>query len=154
MYLGRVVEFAPTEQLFKQAHHPYTQSLLSAVPVPDPAPRAPCGQRIVLQGELPSPDNLPAGCSFHTRCPVARDLCSNEAPGLDLQHGAGHHAACHFPVSGAEDLLAADSSVHGPAEVVHQPIAAHDIGGPVDWQRAGRRANSLRRQVWKRSAGR
>jgi oligopeptide/dipeptide ABC transporter ATP-binding protein len=112
MYLGRVVEFAPAEQLFEQARHPYTQSLLSAVPVPDPTLER-RRRRIVLQGELPSPDDLPPGCSFHTRCPVARDLCSNEAPGLALQNGPGHQAACHFPVSSAEDLLPADSSVRG-----------------------------------------
>ncbi len=112
MYLGRVVEFAPTEQLFKHARHPYTLSLLSAVPVPDPALER-RRRRIVLQGELPSPDNLPSGCSFHTRCPVARDLCSHEAPRLDPHNGPGHQAACHFPVSSAEDLLPADSSVRG-----------------------------------------
>jgi len=105
MYLGQVVEFAPTDELFRQARHPYTQSLLSAVPVPDPAVER-RRRRIVLKGEIPSPDDLPAGCAFHTRCPVARDLCSSEAPGLDQQNGAGHPAACHFPVTSAEDLLA------------------------------------------------
>jgi len=112
MYLGRVVEFAPTEELLRQARHPYTQSLLSAVPVPDPAAERK-RRRIVLRGELPSPDNLPSGCSFHTRCPVARELCSTEPPGLGEQDGAGHRAACHFPVRSAEDLLAADSSGRG-----------------------------------------
>jgi oligopeptide/dipeptide ABC transporter ATP-binding protein len=112
MYLGRVVEFGPAEQLFQQARHPYTQSLLSAVPVPDPAVERQ-RRRIVLRGDLPSPDNLPSGCFFHTRCPVARDLCSNEAPGLDPQNDAGQHAACHFPVSSADDLLAADSPARG-----------------------------------------
>jgi oligopeptide/dipeptide ABC transporter ATP-binding protein len=109
MYLGRVVEFAPAEQLFKQARHPYTQSLLSAVPVPDPVLERQ-RRRIVLRGEIPSPDNLPPGCYFHTRCPVARDRCSTDPPALDPQNGAGHLAACHYPVSSAEDLLAADAS--------------------------------------------
>ncbi|HUN34852.1 MAG TPA: ABC transporter ATP-binding protein [Trebonia sp.] len=105
MYLGRVVEFAPTEELFRQARHPYTQSLLSAVPVPDPALERQ-RRRIVLKGEIPSPDNLPSGCAFHTRCPIAREVCSNQAPSLDSQNGAGHPAACHFPVTSPEDLLA------------------------------------------------
>jgi oligopeptide/dipeptide ABC transporter ATP-binding protein len=107
MYLGRVVEFASTEELFQRARHPYTQSLLSAVPIPDPELER-HRRRIVLQGELPSADNLPSGCSFHTRCPVARDVCSTDTPGLEEQDSAGHRAACHFPVDRAEDLLTAD----------------------------------------------
>jgi oligopeptide transport system ATP-binding protein len=107
MYLGRVVELAQTEQLFNGARHPYTQSLLSAVPIPDPALER-RRRRIVLQGELPSADHLPPGCSFHTRCPVARELCSAQIPGLDEQDGPGHRAACHFPVQKPEDLLTAN----------------------------------------------
>jgi oligopeptide transport system ATP-binding protein len=107
MYLGRIVEFAETEELFRQARHPYTQSLLSAVPIPDPALER-RRRRVVLQGELPSADNLPSGCSFHTRCPVARERCSAETPALEQQDGRDHLAACHFPVHSAEDLLVAD----------------------------------------------
>jgi oligopeptide transport system ATP-binding protein len=113
MYLGRVVEYAGTEELFRQARHPYTQSLLSAVPIPDPALEH-SRRRIVLQGDLPSPDNLPSGCSFHTRCPVAQELCSAQTPDLEEQGGPDHLAACHFPVRSAEDLLPAD--VGTPAE--------------------------------------
>jgi len=107
MYLGCVVEFAQTEELFRQARHPYTQSLLSAVPIPDPALER-HRRRIVLQGELPSADNLPPGCSFHTRCPVARELCSAQTPALEQQDDPDHLAACHFPVHSTGELLAAD----------------------------------------------
>ena len=107
MYLGRVVELAGTEELFRQARHPYTQSLLSAVPIADPALER-LRQRIVLSGDLPSPDNLPSGCAFHTRCPVARETCSVVTPGLVAQGGVNHLAACHYPVRRLEDLLVAD----------------------------------------------
>jgi oligopeptide transport system ATP-binding protein len=115
MYLGRVVELAKTEALFSQARHPYTQSLLSAVPIADPALER-LRRRIVLQGDVPSPDNLPSGCSFHTRCPVARDMCSTVAPGLDQQGDEHHLAACHYPVMSSDDLLAAEA---GPAGEQH-----------------------------------
>jgi peptide/nickel transport system ATP-binding protein/oligopeptide transport system ATP-binding protein len=92
MYLGRLVEVAETDALFSAPHHPYTQALLSAAPVPDPERRR---ARIVLKGDVPSPANVPAGCHFHPRCPVARDVCHEAIPALrDLGHG--HRAACHF----------------------------------------------------------
>jgi oligopeptide/dipeptide ABC transporter ATP-binding protein len=92
MYLGRLVEVAGTDALFGAPHHPYTQALLSAAPVPDPERRR---TRIVLSGDVPSPANAPAGCAFHPRCPIVRDICRTQVPALrDLGHG--HHAACHF----------------------------------------------------------
>ena len=92
MYLGRVVEQGPTAQLFKQARHPYTRALLSAVPRADPTRKA---ERVVLQGDVPSPINPPAGCAFHTRCPVAVAACRSEAP--PLRHaGEGHSYTCHL----------------------------------------------------------
>jgi len=89
MYLGRIVESAPTSDLWSGAKHPYTQALLAAVP--DPARRK---QAAPITGDLPSPLNPPAGCRFHTRCPLATDICRSEDPAL-RQFGGGHAAACH-----------------------------------------------------------
>ena len=94
MYLGKVMEIAPTESLFKSPHHPYTKALLSAVPVPDPEIERK-RERIVMNGELPSPANPPQGCVFNTRCWKAQDICRTTAPDL-LQIG-GSQVACHFP---------------------------------------------------------
>ena len=90
MYLGRVVEHAPRDVLFKSPQHPYTKALLSATPTPDPARRK---ERIVLKGELPSPLSPPTGCTFHPRCPIAFEKCPLENPTLK-QHGESE-AACH-----------------------------------------------------------
>jgi oligopeptide/dipeptide ABC transporter ATP-binding protein len=93
MYLGRIVEVADRSTIFSAPRHPYTQALLSAVPVPDPTQRA--RKRIILSGDLPSPVNRPNGCHFHTRCPLARPRCREEPPALREVAG-GHQAACHF----------------------------------------------------------
>jgi dipeptide transport system ATP-binding protein len=90
MYLGRVVEHAPRDVLFQSPQHPYTKALLSATPTPDPARRK---ERIVLKGELPSPLNPPAGCTFHPRCPIAFDKCPSENPMLKQRNKT--LAACH-----------------------------------------------------------
>jgi oligopeptide/dipeptide ABC transporter ATP-binding protein len=92
MYLGRIMEMAPKKELFTNSQHPYTQALLSAIPVPDPARER---TRIVLQGDVPSPIDPPAGCSFHKRCPLAIDRCSHEVPPLRLT-ADDHYAACHL----------------------------------------------------------
>jgi oligopeptide/dipeptide ABC transporter ATP-binding protein len=92
MYLGRIVEVAETEKLFADPKHPYTEALLAAAPIPDPKRR---GRNIVLEGDVPSPLNPPPGCAFHTRCPIAKDVCRQEAPPLrDI--GDGRVVACHF----------------------------------------------------------
>ncbi len=92
MYLGRIVETAPAEDLYERARHPYTQALLSAVPVPAPKGRR---QRILLEGDVPSPLAPPPGCTFHPRCPLAeRGLCDRERPEL-REVAPGHRVACH-----------------------------------------------------------
>lgn len=92
MYLGKIVELAETEELFLRPRHPYTEALLSAVPVPDPDYQA---ERIILQGDVPSPVNPPKGCRFHPRCMYAKDICANQTPEL-VDLGGKHYAACHF----------------------------------------------------------
>ena len=91
MYLGRMVEFAPTEELFSHPMHPYTEALLSAVPVADPDVRM---DRIPLEGEIPNPANPPSGCYFHERCRYCQERCKTEAPAL-ADVGGGHTVACH-----------------------------------------------------------
>ncbi len=92
MYLGKIVELAPKRQIFAAARHPYTQALLSAVPVPEPGAAR---QRIILRGDVPSPINPPTGCRFHTRCPYVFDRCRIEEPLLRSLE-AGHLVACHL----------------------------------------------------------
>ena len=92
MYLGRIVELAPTKALFAKPLHPYTQALMSAVPVPDPGLKK---QRIVLTGDVPNPETPPTGCAFHPRCPHAMDRCKSEAPVL-RELDSGHQVACHL----------------------------------------------------------
>jgi len=92
MYLGRVVEMAPVEELFTRPLHPYTQALLSAIPVPDPAVEA-RRRRIILTGDVPNPADPPPGCTFHTRCPAAFDRCRSESPRLQ-EVSSGHSVSC------------------------------------------------------------
>jgi len=93
MYLGNMVELAESYELCNHPIHPYTQTLLSAVPLPDPEKNK-TRQRILLEGDIPSPINPPSGCRFHTRCPYATDICKRDMP-LLKEYAPGHYAACH-----------------------------------------------------------
>ena len=92
MYLGRIVELAETEALLRHPKHPYTEALVSAVPPADPDIKL---QRIILEGDVPSPSNPPSGCVFHPRCRYAEDICRTAEPALE-DVGGGHMARCHF----------------------------------------------------------
>ena len=96
MYLGKIVEIGPAEAVYNTPIHPYTQALLSAVPIPDPRANA-SRKQIILEGDVPSPANPPSACRFHTRCPYANEVCSTEDPVL-IDHGNDHFASCHHPL--------------------------------------------------------
>ena len=96
MYLGKIVEIGPADEVYSDPIHPYTLSLLSALPIPDPRVNA-AREPLVLEGDLPSPANPPAACRFHTRCPYATEICSEVEPEL-VHHRNGHWAACHHPL--------------------------------------------------------
>lgn len=100
MYLGKVVEISTTENLFKNALHPYTQALISAVPEVDPKAKK---ERIILKGDVPNPANPPSGCSFHTRCPFAMDRCKVDIPEL-LESEPDQYVACHLYTTDKEEL--------------------------------------------------
>ncbi|MEG0875620.1 MAG: ATP-binding cassette domain-containing protein [Oscillospiraceae bacterium] len=103
MYLGKIVEMATKEQIFSSPMHPYSVGLMSAVPIPDPIYRND-DDKALLEGDMPSPTNLPEGCRFHPRCKFCRELCKSEAPEL-RDMGEGHMVACHFPLENAEGLF-------------------------------------------------
>jgi len=104
MYLGKIVELSPAEELYERPIMPYTEALLSAVPIPDPRESS-ARERIVLEGDVPSPINPPSGCRFHPRCRYATDICTQLEPPL-VDYGNGHEAACHHPLNVDKETLA------------------------------------------------
>ncbi len=134
MYLGKVVELGTAERLYTAPRHPYTNALLSAVPMADPD-RAAQRKRLVLVGDVPSPVNPPSGCRFHPRCPKAQEKCVSDVP--DLHSGVGvpidpdDLSACHFPVLPGEDLTLARSSLTGVQATPEAVFGAIGSRGPA-----------------------
>jgi oligopeptide/dipeptide ABC transporter ATP-binding protein len=111
MYLGKLVEVGPADDVYRRPAHPYTAALLESIPDPDPA-KARRKRKGVVSGELPSAATPPSGCRFRTRCALAQDICAAQEPPLRPFNAAGHVAACHFPL---QTPLASDPSPAGPA---------------------------------------
>ena len=120
MYLGRIMELSPSEELYVKPIHPYTRALLSAIPIPDPRENR-ARERAVVTGEPPSPVDPPSGCVFNTRCPRAQDICRVEVPRLS-EYAGGHLAACHFPLNvTAAEAAASTRSPESPAAATDTP---------------------------------
>jgi peptide/nickel transport system ATP-binding protein len=126
MYLGKITEQAPVDELWARPRHPYTDALLSAVPVPD-ADRSGRRERIILVGDVPSPINPPSGCRFHPRCPKARQTCVDEIPELVPRLGdePAHLTACHYPVEEGEDISKSRPSIGTADRVIETGL----VGG-------------------------
>jgi oligopeptide transport system ATP-binding protein len=129
MYLGKIVEISPAEELYERPIMPYTEALLSAVPIPDPRESA-ARERIVLEGDVPSPINPPSGCRFHPRCSYATDVCTRIEPPL-TNYGNGHLAACHHPLNVDKETLA-----RATVDDRRTPVTADEGAKPVDPGRA------------------
>ena len=119
MYLGKIVEISPAEELYERPIMPYTEALLSAVPIPDPR-ESEARERIVLEGDVPSPIRPPSGCRFHPRCRYATDVCAQIEPPL-VDYGNGHLAACHHPLNVDKETLA-----RATVDERHTPAQAQD----------------------------
>ena len=125
MYLGKLVELSPADALYERPIMPYTEALLSAVPIPDPD-LAHERERIVLEGDVPSPISPPSGCRFHPRCRYMTDICVQVEPPL-VDHGNGHLAACHHPLNVDQETLA-----RATVSLRHTPDAADERAKPTD----------------------
>jgi oligopeptide/dipeptide ABC transporter ATP-binding protein len=106
MYLGKIMEIAPSEDLYANPVHPYTYGLLSAIPIPDPAVQR-SRTRVVLEGDVPNPTDPPSGCVFHPRCFRAKEICAQQVPEM-TSHGTAHEAACFFPLDEGPPLMRPD----------------------------------------------
>jgi oligopeptide transport system ATP-binding protein len=133
MYLGKIVEISPAEELYERPLMPYTEALLSAVPIPDPRESA-ARERIVLEGDVPSPIDPPSGCRFHPRCRYATGVCSEIEPPL-TDYGNGHLAACHHPLNVDKETLARAS-----VDERRTPEAADESAKPAEPGRAAKNA--------------
>jgi oligopeptide/dipeptide ABC transporter ATP-binding protein len=130
MYLGKIMELSPSEELYAKPIHPYTSALLAAIPIPDPRENR-RRERIVVTGEPPSPVDPPPGCVFHTRCPRAQDLCRQEVPRLS-EYANGHQAACHFPLNVTrEEVAASTKSPLSPLASGDTQPTVVDAGAPA-----------------------
>jgi oligopeptide/dipeptide ABC transporter ATP-binding protein len=131
MYLGKIMELSPAEELYDKPIHPYTQALLSAIPVPDPRENR-ARERIVVGGEPPNPINPPPGCVFNTRCPRATDVCRTVIPPL-TEYANGHQAACHHPLNVTAEEIAtsirSDASPKLAGDVVPDLVPAGVTAG-------------------------
>jgi oligopeptide/dipeptide ABC transporter ATP-binding protein len=125
MYLGKIVEESPADDMWAHPRHPYTDALLSAVPLPDPV-HAQQRERIILAGDVPSPISPPPGCRFHPRCPKAQPMCVAAEPELAARLGdaVDHVAACHFPVADGEDISLSRPSIAEDQRVIESGLMA------------------------------
>jgi oligopeptide/dipeptide ABC transporter ATP-binding protein len=143
MYLGKLVELSPAEELYERPIMPYTEALLSAVPIPDPDLAAK-RERIVLEGDVPSPINPPSGCRFHPRCRYATQVCKEVEPPL-ADYGNGHLAACHHPLNVDAAALAEVTAAPNTPAAADQGALPRDSSGeshPVEGE-TGRPGQSL-----------
>src|SRR5207302_10223946 len=132
MYLGKIVEIADKRALFAAPRHPYTQALLSAIPLPEPGLRR---RRLILEGDVPSPAEPPGGCRFHTRCPHARERCRHEEPDLvsdGAAAGDAHRTACHFwrEIEAPPNLLPEDGELTPHPHLAKLQASFTDAGEP------------------------
>ena len=137
MYLGKLVELSPAEDLYQRPIMPYTEALLSAVPIPDPD-LAHARERIVLQGDVPSPINPPSGCRFHPRCRYMTDICKEVEPPL-VDYGRGHLAACHHPL----ERRSRDAGAGSGLETPYAGLCGRGRQAPGAWKGEGS-ANPLK----------
>jgi oligopeptide/dipeptide ABC transporter ATP-binding protein len=128
MYLGKLMELSPAEELYTKPIHPYTTALLGAIPIPDPEENR-SRERLVVSGEPPNPINPPSGCVFHTRCPRSTEICTQVEPPL-ARYAGGHLAACHHPLSvSADEIRAAQRDPASPLSAGEEMPSANGAGG-------------------------